>query len=114
MKPRNNVASKHGGKWITKKRRAAIYDRDNLRCAYCGKYVHVDDRSIDHLQPQELGGSNASRNLVLCCLPCNSAKGKKSIRSFFFYLRNMGVNTKIIANRIKNRQRRKLKGNFKI
>jgi len=101
-----------GSSWITKKKRYAIYKRDNYRCAYCGEVFLADKLTLDHLQPHELGGNNCHTNLVTACLSCNSAKGAKNMRQFFAWLRNKGVNTNTIKNRIKRRKRRKLQ-NYK-
>ena len=74
-------AANGGGKWITPKRRRAIYLRDDLKCCYCG--AGIEDEiifTIDHLIPQELGGTNVTKNLVTACKSCNSAKGTKGLR----------------------------------
>ena len=111
----NTNQANYGGKWITPKRRRAVYMRDDLRCVYCDK--GIEDGivfTLDHLLPQELGGTNATTNLVTCCKTCNSAKGIRTVRQFFVYLRDNGVNTDKIGNRVRRNLRRKLKGNFKI
>jgi 5-methylcytosine-specific restriction endonuclease McrA len=70
--------------------------------------------TIDHLLPQELGGTNETKNLVTCCKSCNSKKGHKSVRQFFAWLRQKGVNTDSIGRRIRRNIKRNLKGNFRI
>jgi len=113
-KANGNVAN-GGGKWITPIRRRAIYLRDNLSCTYCG--AGIEDGiifTLDHLVPQELGGTNGSKNLVTCCKSCNSSKGSKTIRQFFAWLRDSGIDTSKIASRIRRNTARKLKGAFKI
>ena len=114
-KRNNGNVANNGGKWITPKRRRAIYLRDDLRCVYCG--AGIEDGivfNLDHLLPQELGGTNASDNLVTCCKSCNNSKGTKTIRQFFAYLRDKGVDTDKIGKRIRRNIKRKLKGNFRI
>ena len=109
-----NIAN-NGGKWITPARRRAIYVRDDLRCVYCT--AGIEDGvvfTLDHLLPQELGGSNTTNNLVTCCKACNSQKGTKTIRQFFSWLRDKGVNTDKIKHRIQRNTKRKLKGSFRI
>ena len=69
--------SKHHTKnWIRKDKRLAIYMRDGMACAYCGK--GVDDEgtrlSLDHLVCRSHGGSNMEGNLITCCLSCNSSR----------------------------------------
>ena len=106
----------NGSKWITKKRRWAIYQRDDYKCVYCGASIDESDQpfTLDHLTPQELGGTNASKNLVTCCKTCNCSKGSKSIRSFFSWLRERNIDTQEIKKTIQRNIRRQLKGNFKI
>lgn len=104
-----NAADK-GGKWIRKEKRRAIYLRDGLRCSYCGRGIEDDIQlTLDHLLPQELGGSNSAENLVTACKSCNSAKGSKSLGKFIVYLENRGVRTEEIRPRIRKQIRRKLK-----
>ena len=105
----NSNQANSGGKWITPKRRKAIYVRDDLQCIYCGDGIEDGIAfTIDHLIPSELGGSNGTKNLVTCCKSCNSAKGSKTIRQFFSYLRDRGVDTDKIAKRICRNIKRKL------
>lgn len=115
MKIKNGNIANNGGKWITPARRRAIYIRDDLRCVYCEQ--GIEDGivfTLDHLTSQDLGGTNESRNLVTCCKSCNSAKGGKSIRGFFTWLRGKGIDTDKIKNRIRRNVNRKLKGSFRI
>ena len=105
-----NIAN-NGGKWITPKRRKAIYLRDDLRCVYCDK--GIEDGivfTLDHRVPCELGGTNANTNLVTACKCCNSSKGAKTVPQFLAYLRDQGVDTDAIAIRIRRNVRRKVKG----
>jgi 5-methylcytosine-specific restriction endonuclease McrA len=69
--------------WISKNTRAAIYRRDRGTCAYCGCELHIgahnsDPRaaSLDHITARINGGDlRDPRNLVACCVSCNSSKG---------------------------------------
>lgn len=106
----NNNKANNGGKWIAPKKRQAIYIRDDLRCIYCEQGIEDGIQfNLDHLVPQELGGSNTASNLVTCCKSCNSSKGSKTLRQFFSYLRDKGVDTDKIASRIRRNTKRKLK-----
>jgi len=105
-----NVAN-NGGKWIRTKKRKAIYERDNYKCAYCNQ--GIEDGMIftlDHIVPQELGGTNCAKNLITCCKSCNSVKGTRTFKKFLSYLNDKGIDTLKIASRIRRRTRRKLKG----
>lgn len=65
-----------GSKWIRKDKRLAIYLRDGMACAYCGKGVEESGAplTLDHLLPCSKGGGNHEGNLVTCCLSCNSRR----------------------------------------
>lgn len=44
-------------------------------CFYCECSLTESTYSIDHVIPLSRGGWNFRDNKVLCCLPCNNAKG---------------------------------------
>lgn len=84
------MSNVHGSKWIRPERRAAIYERDNWECAYCGQGPR-DARNmkqarvvltLDHLVPRCEGGDNSTANLVTACQRCNSSRQEKSWREF--------------------------------
>jgi 5-methylcytosine-specific restriction endonuclease McrA len=58
--------------------RKAIHARERGICIYCLKRLNDRMRALDHVLAQSRGGGNSYRNLVSCCLECNSAKGEKS------------------------------------
>ncbi|WP_234426670.1 RNA-guided endonuclease IscB [Streptomyces niger] len=49
-------------------------------CAYCG--TRAVPLNIEHLHPRSRGGSDRVANLVLACIPCNQAKGKRPVEEF--------------------------------
>ena len=107
----NGNLANQGGKWISPKKRRAIYIRDDLRCIYC--QAGIEDAvifTLDHLQPQELGGDNRAANLVTCCKACNSAKGRRTLKQFLQYLADRGQDAGTIQRRIRRNTRRKLHG----
>jgi len=65
------------------KLRAAIIQRDGLRCRYCGQHGTESNGPdgkpwhIDHVWPLALGGRTAASNLALICEPCNLQKGDR-------------------------------------
>jgi len=63
-----------GGKWVTNIKRLALYMRDNCECVYCGSQHKL---TLDHLRPHSKGGTNEARNLITCCLACNTRRGNK-------------------------------------
>lgn len=62
--------------------REAIYKRDRQLCFYCLRRLKSRTRCLDHVVPQLRSGGNSYRNLVACCLECNSHKRDKSAADF--------------------------------
>ncbi|MGW2646994.1 RNA-guided endonuclease IscB [Streptomyces sp. NPDC001393] len=60
--------------------RAYLHKRWNSSCAYCGATGVT--LNIEHIRPRSRRGSSRITNLVLSCVPCNKAKGSRSIESF--------------------------------
>jgi HNH endonuclease len=62
---------------MTSAERAALRQRYNFRCGYCG----VSETEVgaeltgDHFQPTSREGQDIPSNWVYCCFACNSAKG---------------------------------------
>ena len=62
--------------------RKSIYARERGRCFYCLRQLTPQARCLDHVVPQSEFGGNSYRNLVSCCLQCNSQKGDRSALDF--------------------------------
>ena len=58
--------------------RSSLHEREGGYCFYCLRRNRGDRRCLDHVVPQAQGGGNSYRNLVSCCLDCNSQKGERS------------------------------------
>jgi len=58
--------------------RRAIHEREGGHCFYCRRRITHHRRCLDHVVPRALYGRNSYRNLVSCCLECNSQKGERS------------------------------------
>lgn len=76
MATRGEWARRSGrsSRWIRPSSRLAIYLRDSFRCVLCGKCTMPAERTLDHVVPRRMGGSNRPDNLVLACLRCNSSR----------------------------------------
>lgn len=75
----------NGGKWLWPITRLAIYLRDGFLCTYCGKNLAdlpANQRTIDHVTPIALGGTNAAQNLCTACKECNDRKQDKPAQVF--------------------------------
>lgn len=70
----------------TKALRQAIHSRDGGRCFYCLRRLAPTVRCVDHVVPLAQSGRNSYRNLVGCCLECNSQKGERSAEDFVRWL----------------------------
>ena len=82
-------------RYISKKMRREVYERDNYECVYCGKDLYDDYLSktsgitIDHFFPFIRGGQQEIDNLNTCCARCNTIKRAKifeTISDFKKYL----------------------------
>jgi 5-methylcytosine-specific restriction endonuclease McrA len=58
--------------------RRNIYARDHEKCQYCGKNLHRQEITYDHVIPKSQGGDTSWDNVVTCCLDCNSKKGGRT------------------------------------
>jgi 5-methylcytosine-specific restriction endonuclease McrA len=54
------------------------------KCYYCEKVFGREETgwTLDHIEPQKLGGKSTLHNLAIACQPCNAAKGHQPIDSF--------------------------------
>ena len=59
--------------------RKNILKRDNYTCQYCG--TSSVPMTIDHIISKNKGGVDSWDNLVAACVPCNAAKGNKSLNN---------------------------------
>jgi hypothetical protein len=62
--------------------RRAMHAREGGRCFYCLRRLVPHRRCLDHVVPQASLGSNSYRNLVSCCLDCNSNKAERHAVEF--------------------------------
>lgn len=87
--PRSCLGQRQGGSNIEEmdfferfSRREAIHVREGGRCFYCLRRFFIRGRVLDHVVPQARGGANSYRNLVSCCVECNSQKGEGGAEDF--------------------------------
>jgi HNH endonuclease len=62
--------------------RGAIHAREGGRCFYCSRRIDQHRRCLDHVVPRAELGRNSYRNLVSCCLECNSQKADRPAEEF--------------------------------
>ncbi len=60
--------------------REYLLEKWGRKCVYCGA---TDVRlEIDHIVPKSSGGTDAVRNLTICCRSCNEKKGNQALQDF--------------------------------
>jgi 5-methylcytosine-specific restriction endonuclease McrA len=70
--------------------RKAIHDRERGACFYCLRRTPANVHCLDHVVPRVRFGRNSYRNLVSCCLECNSRKGDRPAPDFLRTLYRQG------------------------
>jgi hypothetical protein len=68
--------------WRTRPLRLAIHAREAGLCFYCLRQTPTRDHCLDHVVPVAKDGTNSYRNLVSCCMDCNSRKRDLSAPDF--------------------------------
>jgi len=66
-----------------------LRQRYGLKCWYCGIPIAGRRIHVDHIKSKYHGGADAVENYALACQRCNYAKGKKSLREFFVWIRRI-------------------------
>lgn len=79
--------------------RRTVHVRDGGRCFYCLRQTPGRVLCLDHVVPRACSGRNSYRNLVSCCMECNSAKGDRSAPDFLRSLYRDGRLTAIELNK---------------
>jgi HNH endonuclease len=70
--------------------RKAIHDRERGACFYCLRRTPAHVHGLDHVVPRVRFGRNSYRNLVSCCIECNSRKGDRPAPDFLRTLYRQG------------------------
>ena len=70
--------------------RKAIHDRERGACFYCLRRTPAHVHALDHVVPRVRFGRNSYRNLVSCCMECNTRKGDRPAPDFLRTLYRLG------------------------
>jgi 5-methylcytosine-specific restriction endonuclease McrA len=73
--------------WVLRK---AIHDRERGACFYCLRRTPANVQCLDHVVPRVRFGRNSYRNLVSCCLECNTRKSDRPAPDFLRTLYRLG------------------------
>jgi hypothetical protein len=70
--------------------RKTIHDRERGACFYCLRRTPANVHGLDHVVPRVRFGRNSYRNLVSCCIECNTRKGDHPAPDFLRTLYRLG------------------------
>lgn len=70
--------------------RKTIHVREGGACFYCLRRSPAKVQCLDHVVPRVRFGRNSYRNLVFCCIECNSRKGDRPAPDFLRILYRKG------------------------
>src|SRR5213594_2712085 len=70
--------------------RKTIHDRERGACFYCLRRTPANVHCLDHVVPRVRFGRNSYRNLVSCCIECNTRKGDRPATDFLRTLYRLG------------------------
>jgi 5-methylcytosine-specific restriction endonuclease McrA len=86
----------------TRALRQSIHSRERGLCFYCLRRLTPSQKCLDHVVPRVQFGRNSYRNLVSCCVECNSQKGERPARDFLRGLyREQRLTTAELAGRLR-------------
>lgn len=86
--PRSQVDHQISETELIPRKEAKLRFRDQIllrwdyKCAYCDEPLGRS-ATLDHVVPKVKGGTTEKRNLVACCLACNSLKSGQDWQEFF-------------------------------
>ena len=71
---------------MTDSKKFAIFMKYDGHCGYCGKKLHRDTMTVDHIVPVSRGGGNSLENLMPSCRECNEAKAADNLEMLRIHL----------------------------
>ena len=83
VNPKIQPITKTPRRCFTSKERSEIYIRDKGRCGICGKFIPLNEFTIDHIVPISKGGTYNYDNLQCCCFKCNQLKSNEMPDDFY-------------------------------
>jgi hypothetical protein len=82
--------------------RRAIFARERYHCFYCLRRLKKGTQCLDHVIAQMHSGGNSYRNLVACCVECNSRKAHKPAADLLCRLfRERRLTAGLLASRLR-------------
>ena len=77
----------------------AVYNRDQGRCCYCGRFILLSEATRDHVIPRSQGGRTNWTNIVTACVACNQHKRNRTPQQ-------AGMRLRVLPERPRNLPRR--------
>lgn len=78
-------------------RRRIRYKKKNQHCKYCGQYLPLEERTIDHIIPKSKGGVDCPNNYYTSCKPCNLLRGSDIPAGVFIKMRRTMTTDEILT-----------------
>ena len=72
------LRKKETRKSISKEIRTGIWNKQNKRCALCGKPLNLSNAQLDHIIPWDFVGDELNDNYQILCARCNKQKNNRS------------------------------------
>ncbi|HXJ07449.1 MAG TPA: HNH endonuclease [Candidatus Acidoferrum sp.] len=86
----------------TRALRQSIHSRERGLCFYCLRRLTPSQKCLDHVVPRVRFGRNSYRNLVSCCVECNSQKSERPAHDFLRCLyREQRLTTAELTDRLR-------------
>lgn len=63
-------------------RKMLLCGRPWVECHYCGKRLIESKLTLDHVVPLSKGGARGMKNIVACCVKCNTRRGNTDYAVF--------------------------------
>ena len=79
----SSTADDNRRRMFTPQERNLVYNRTEGHCGICGRFIPLEEYTIDHIIPLSKGGTNDLSNLQACCNFCNKAKDDSLGDDFF-------------------------------
>ncbi len=71
------LRKKETRKSISKEIRTGIWNKQNKRCALCGKPLNLSNAQLDHIIPWDFVGDELNDNYQILCARCNKQKNNR-------------------------------------
>jgi len=71
---------------VSKVNTGQLLNRDGWMCAYCARWLNLNEMTVDHIIPTLRGGPDTLANTCVCCQACNTRKSDFTGLEYRLYL----------------------------